>query len=434
MAAVITRPRKDGSTAYLVRWRLGGGRDAAWQSETFSSARAAREFKRDVEAADHLWPDGWVKGHGYLLRDHNSPAAGVTLQAFGTEFITELTAIGPDTRQRYLNQIAALAKQFAPIVGHTVTVADLTESHIRRWINARTDAGAKPKTIANYHGLLFAVMVEAIRAGLRHDNPCAQTKLPRRDVDIDTDENKVFLTEKEFAELLPHVSEHYRAMVQVAVGTGLRYGELTALQVRDLDLDSPIPRLSVRRAWKRNGTGDQARPGLDRFYLGKPKSKKARRRITLAPVVVDLLRDAVAGKAYDELVFTAVRGGRIDQAKFYEYVWKPAVKAALAAGLRVKPRFHDLRHTHAAWLISANVPLPVIQQRLGHESITTTVDTYGGLLVQAHEVADAAIEAALTGGTIAKPRPVGPVPVAADLDVQYDANDQLPDDEEDAAA
>jgi len=56
VAAVITRPRKDGSTAYLVRWRLGGGRDAAWQSETFSSARAAREFKRDVEAADHLWP------------------------------------------------------------------------------------------------------------------------------------------------------------------------------------------------------------------------------------------------------------------------------------------------------------------------------------------------------------------------------------------
>jgi integrase len=66
---------------------------------------------------------------------------------------------------------------------------------------------------------------------------------------------------------------------------------------------------------------------------------------------------------------------------------------------------HDLRHTHAAWLISANVPLPVIQQRLGHESIQITVDVYGGLLVQAHEVADAAIEAALSGRRIAAPRP-----------------------------
>lgn len=43
------------------------------------------------------------------------------------------------------------------------------------------------------------------------------------------------------------------------------------------------------------------------------------------------------------------------------------------------PRPHDLRHTCASWMIQAGVPLPVIQQHLGHESITTTVDRYGHL-------------------------------------------------------
>ncbi len=272
-------------------------------------------------------------------------------------------------------------------------------------------------------------MAEAVRQGLRPDNPCARTRLPRRDVDIDSDENKAFLSEAEFAALLPHVPVHYRAMVTVAVGTGLRFGELTALQVRDLDLDAPVPRLSVRRAWKRNDTGEHARPGLGRYYLGKPNSMEARRRITLAPSVVALLREASAGKAYDELVFTAPRGGRVDQGHFHESVWQPAVAAATKAGLRATPRFHDLRRTHAAWLISANVPLAVIQQRLGHESITTTVDTYGGLLAQAHEVADAAIQAALTGGTIGKPRLVSAAPPAADLDVRYDPDDTVVDDE-----
>lgn len=54
------------------------------------------------------------------------------------------------------------------------------------------------------------------------------------------------------------------------------------------------------------------------------------------------------------------------------------MKKARKRGLAKSPRFHDLRHTHAAWLISAGVPLPAIQNRLGHKSIQITVDVYGG--------------------------------------------------------
>jgi integrase len=68
---------------------------------------------------------------------------------------------------------------------------------------------------------------------------------------------------------------------------------------------------------------------------------------------------------------------------------------------------HDLRHTHVAWLVAGGAPLPHIQARLGHESITTTIDTYGHLLPAGDELISAIIETALTGGTIRPAKVVG---------------------------
>jgi integrase len=67
-------------------------------------------------------------------------------------------------------------------------------------------------------------------------------------------------------------------------------------------------------------------------------------------------------------------------------------------------RFHDLSHTHVAWLIAGGAPLPHIQARLGQESIPTTIDTYGRLLPAGDELISRIIDTALTGGTI-RPNP-----------------------------
>ena len=82
----------------------------------------------------------------------------------------------------------------------------------------------------------------------------------------------IFLTEVEFRHLHDSIHAEDRDFLLVAVGTGLRWGELTALKVKDLDLEASVPTLSVRRAWKRNGTGqglsvDSGRGGdLKPFY------------------------------------------------------------------------------------------------------------------------------------------------------------------------
>lgn len=431
MAAIRPRKRKNGTTAYTVTWRLGGTRTGHPESETFDTRRAAQDFRLDVEAAGHQWPDDWIRGVGYvrLASVEARPQEPHRLLDFGLEFVKTRTGIGPDTRTLYAAHLARMETWLTPIVGALPMVETLTNDHVRLLVNYRERAGAAPKTIRNYHGLLFSVMEYAIERRLRESNPCRGTRLPEP-ADIDDDDQMTFLTEAEYRLVHGCFGDDTVAadMAEVAVGTGLRFGEITALQKRDLLIDANGGvRISVRRAWKNNGRGEYALAEHGPRYLGKPKSKKSRRRVSTAPVVGAILLRNAEVKAETDFIFTSATGGPIEE-HFTDRRWAKAVALAQAKGLTKTPRFHDLRHTNAAWLISANVPLPVIQRRLGHDSITTTVHIYGGLLDQAQEAADVAIEAALVGGRVptAAPTPNRLLVVAADAD--YDAEPGVDED------
>jgi integrase len=399
--AVVKRTHKDGSATYKVQWRLGGSRDGRWQSETFAERRAALKFQSLVEAHGQRWPDGWIKGIGFGTPAQEAAApAEHLLSTFGAEYVRRLTSAGPDTQTRYLKQVETLVAWIWETRGSEPTIENLTTDDDQDWIVARRRAGASPKTISNYHGLLSAIMKSAVAKALISRNPCEGVKLPPLDDGTEEDEDKIFLTEQEFGLVHSCIDEDSKDLLLVDVGTGLRWGELTALKVKDVDLQAEVPTLTVRRAWKRNGSGEFALSDQGRFYLGKPKTRESRRRVTLAPTVGQALARAMEGLAPEALIFTSPRGGRLDQGNWYESRWQRAVQAARKRGLVKAPRFHDLRHTHAAWLISAGVPLPVIQKRLGHKSIQITVDVYGGLLFQTHEIADMAIERALGGQQI----------------------------------
>ncbi len=97
--------------------------------------------------------------------------------------------------------------------------------------------------------------------------------------------------------------------------------------------------------------------------------------------------------APEDLLFVSSRGLPLRSGPFHTRVWQPAVTAA---ALGVRPRVHDLRHSHASALIAAGVSLPVVQRRLGHESITTTIDVYGHLAPDAYAGATEAAEAMLS--------------------------------------
>jgi integrase len=91
----------------------------------------------------------------------------------------------------------------------------------------------------------------------------------------------------------------------------------------------------------------------------------------------------------DGWVFVAPTGGPIRRTNFRRRFWIPAVAASVCEPFRM----HDMRHTHAAMLIAEGVHPKVLQARLGHASITTTLDVYGHLMEGLDEAAAHALDA-----------------------------------------
>lgn len=166
----------------------------------------------------------------------------------------------------------------------------------------------------------------------------------------------------------------------------------------------------VNKAWKREGEDGetdtptwlrkQIRPKhkMREHYLGNPKTPRSRRTIVVSPTVMEMeiLERRARDRASNDFLFTSLTGKPLHNSDFYVRVWQPLMADLDEAGI-TPFRFHDLRHTHVAWLISGGAPLSHIQARLGHESITTTIDTYGHLLPAGAELITQIIDTALDG-------------------------------------
>ncbi|QBI56450.1 site-specific tyrosine recombinase XerC [Streptomonospora litoralis] len=145
----------------------------------------------------------------------------------------------------------------------------------------------------------------------------------------------------------------------------------------------PAGHENLRGARPLPGHTDETAPhalGPGTFTLGAPKTKQSRRRIALSPRTIALIQPRLEGKDPEDYVFTTEQGAWWRHSSFYNRRWTKAVQRAQAAGLTKRPRIHDLRHTHVSWLIEENVHAFKIQRRLGHKSITTTMDRYGHLV------------------------------------------------------
>ena len=358
MCPMVTRNR--------VRWRYGGHRDGAWQAVEVTDPAEARRVM------------GWVVSHSrrvtreQVLDHFDGPGeivGGQTVAAWLGEYVDNLTALEDSTRAAY-KRIVAQHVKVAPL--GALPLAAVTRDDFRQWVTWQQTIVA-PKTLSNHRALLSAGFAEAVHAGRLGMNPCAGVRVPRSDAGRTTAAWSI-LTPSELSKVVSVMTpDVLKPLPIVLARTGLRWGEVTALRVADIDLDGDRPTLTVHRAWKRGATG-----GV--YYLGVPKSRKSRRTIALDPETVEVLRAVVEGKPADALIFPGPRGGQLLRSTFMDH-YGPACDAAIGR----RTRIHDLRHTHASWLIAAGVPLPTIQARLGHESITTTINVYGHLMRESDE-------------------------------------------------
>ncbi|GAA2137924.1 hypothetical protein GCM10009760_18830 [Kitasatospora kazusensis] len=414
MASIRVRERKDGGITYTVTWRDGGARTAKQESEKFDDIDSAERFQNLVDGFGQQWPPGWIRGRGFVEETPAEPEAEVDpetmFEAYALKFVDLLTGVQGGTKAKYRKMIEhSMVPWFRDF-----SVADgelsITSDAIKLWVNdlgagrwgphppegARKRRKHRAKTIRDEHGLLSSIMKAAVVADLRAANPCDGTRLPRTD-DTDADE-MCFLEHWEYALIHKHLKADAADLVELAVGTGIRWGELSALQKRDIVRRNGRPALRIQRTWKLDENGAR--------YMGPPKTKKSRRTIVLTARQSEIVQLAARGKAADGLLFLAPQGGAWLPVGFRRQRWLPAIAMAQEEGLTKSPRMHDLRHTHASWMIAGRLPLPALQARLGHESIQTTVDEYGHLLSTLDEEVITAVDAAFSLTLVAPPADV----------------------------
>lgn len=357
MASIRERPRKDGSTTWAVLWRDA---DTGTQtSRTFADEREARTLKDFLDANGNSFA---LAAKAATRMRSQAPSVATVV----TEHVETLTGVLTGTRQKY-ERIAE--RHIVPQLG-AYPVDTLSRADVSRWLNG-LELSAKSKR--NVHSILSAALSEAVDRKLIPGNPAKGIKMPTGE----TRREPVFLTPEQVEAIAEAIDPHYRTLITFLAGTGLRWSEATALNVHDLDLVGPHGMVSVTKAWKHS----------DRtMTLGAPKTKRGKRTIALSRNLTQTMREHVAAMATDALVFARPDGTVLRNDVFHKYTWAPALRAC-AEVLPVAPRIHDLRHTHASWLIQNAVALTVIQRRLGHESIKTTSDVYGHLADDADRLA-----------------------------------------------
>jgi integrase len=182
------------------------------------------------------------------------------------------------------------------------------------------------------------------------------------------------------------------ALYVLALNTGMREGELLALQWKDIDFKRG--KLQVKRKIMR-----LPKKG---FVISEPKTARSKRSIPLAPLTLEALKQhrlrqyeqrQEAGPLWDEqdLVFCNSMGRPIEVGNMLRRSFRPLLAKA---GLP-QIRFHDLRHSCATLLLTMEVHPKVVQERLGHSQISVTLDMYSHVLPTIQEDATRRLETLL---------------------------------------
>ena len=353
-AACIRRPGKRGA-AWAIKYRDAAGRQV-WETlgrePEWNEPRAQRELGKRLEAVEHA---RWRKQER------------LTFAAFAERFDTDYLPgrnLKPST---LLDYRGTLRVHLVPHFGR-MALAAVEPADVDGYIAAKTAAGLSPKTISNHLGLLRVMFKVARRWRLVAASPLAEVEPPRpRQAEMQV------LTETEIGRLLTAYRELAaeaaegdgewwalaRRLVEVALGTALRRGELLALRWRDIELLDR--RLHVREA-------------LVRGQFQAPKTRASRRTMELGPRTAAVLQEQWQASRYrsdDSLVFCHPSlGSPLDPSKLSRDYMRPALRRA-AITKPFRP-WHDLRHTALTHEAAAGNPQVYVQAKAGHSQGSIT--------------------------------------------------------------
>jgi integrase len=281
----------------------------------------------------------------------------------------------------------------------SMPLAQLSPQHLQNYYGmalskGRADGkgGLSARSVLYHHRILSEALSHAVKIGLLGRNVAELVYPPhpaRMKVSV--------LSPDDVSRFLEAAREtQYYVFFCTLLYTGLRRGELLVLRWRNLDLDMASLYV-VETGYKlSNGT----------YIIKEPKTDHSRRSVALPPSLAMLLRQY----RYDQEQMWSRLGRRLSDADFVftradgsplnpNAVTAAFIKLVRKAGLP-HIRLHDLRHTHATLMLKAGVHPKVVSERLGHASVSITLDTYSHMLPGLQEAAaerfDDMIDSSLT--------------------------------------
>lgn len=261
------------------------------------------------------------------------------------------------------NKETMIRQKILPWFGDLPT-ADISAATVRRWQNELMEKGFSPTYLKAIHNQASAIFNFAVKYYRLENNPC---RLAGSIGKTRPTEMQIW-TAEEFRQFLQAVSNKPAAAAAFSMlfWTGLRSGELLALTREDFDFCAGT--VSVSKSYARQNRQDLILP---------PKTPKSRRVVTLPDFLVQMMEEYTADKP---------EGRIFPQTK--HFLFHEMERGCTASGVR-RIRVHDLRHSHASFLIEKGFSPLLIAERLGHENIQTTLQIYSHLYPnKQHEVAE----------------------------------------------
>lgn len=381
------RTKRRASGAGTTRQLASGRWQARFRGPDGTLRPAPVTFDTKLDAAAWLTSQSRDVSRG-LWQPSVKAGAPPTLNVYAETWLAG-RELKPSTRAHYRT---LLDQHLLPALGgHPLD--RIQPATVRAW-HATLDP-AKATQRAHAYGLLRTIFTTAVSDDLIPINPCrirgagsARTKHKTRVASL-----------AELEVLTEAMPDRYRAMVLLAAWCGLRFGELTELRRRDVDIEDA--RIHVERGVTRV---------KGQMIVGDPKSEAGKRRVTIPPHLLPVLEAHLGrhvGAAGESLLFPARHGEHMAPASLYR-VFYPAREAAGRPDLR----FHDLRHTGATLAAATGATLADLMARMGHS-------TPAAAMRYQHAAADrdTAIAEALSGFAIAKVIPLRSVSAAPEVPV-----------------
>ena len=339
MATISKYANSTGKTLYRVRYRTPENRQT--DKRGFTTKRDAERFANTVEVEK-------------MTGAYIAPSLGqITVAELGPEWLARQVHHKPSWSAR-LESIWRIHVE--PKWGKR-RIADILQTEVQSWV-AEMELSAS--SVAHAHTVLAGILDDAVSDRRLATNPARGVNMPRK-----IDKTRNYLTAAQVQSLADE-SKHADIVLLLAT-TGLRWGEMAALRVRDIDFGRGRIRVE-RSASKVNAE----------TIIGTTKTH-ASRSVAVSASVLKLLAPAIVAKAPDELLWSRANGQPLRPPTTTHW-FGAAVKRCQAADTKF-PRVtvHELRHTAASLMIASGANVKTVQSQLGHKTATMTLDQYGHL-------------------------------------------------------